>query len=151
MVGEHLALKVVAFMLYYAAQETGELLLVLLEILVEPVQAHMFVAPHVLVDAGKREATFRATDERRILDNVEFRVDKNEFGILALREILGKGRTVDNHDADREADLRGGKTHAIAVIHGFKHIFDKLIQLRVIRFDVVGHLAQHRLAVKINR
>jgi hypothetical protein len=47
-------------------------------------------------------------------------------------------------------DLRGGQTHAVGVMHGFKHVVDKLADARVHLSHGLGHRVQARVWVLKN-
>ena len=67
------------------------------------------------------------------------------FGIVVLQHIER-----DDHQTNGLAYLGRSQAHAIAVVHGFKHVGNELLQAGIVGSDVDAFLAQHGHAVGVD-
>lgn len=112
-------------------------------IAVEVVAREMdLIGPHDLeVQVGNRQATLLVDELTSGFD--DHRVD-NRPGALAVTQVV-------DEQALLHTDLRGGKAHAGSVVHRGDHVMDESHQLCVHLVDLMGMLAQNRVADKANR
>lgn len=144
-VGEDLAVEVVAFVLDYACQVSGDFFIVFFEFFVEPLQAYMFDALDVFGDAGETETSLAAADVFAV-EYGHARIDERHTTVNAFGKYIAYGRGIDDDDAVGAAYLRRGQAYAFAGIHGLEHVGHEFFQLGILGRDVFALLAQHRLA-----
>ena len=149
-VGEDFTLEMVAFVLNYACQISGDFFIVFLEVLIEPLQSYMFDAFDVFGYAGEAEASFAAAYALAIKYG-HARVDERHTAVNAFGKHIAYGRSVDDNDAVGVAYLWRGQAYAFAGIHSLKHIGHEFFQLRILGRDILALLAQHRLAQQVYR
>jgi len=58
---------------------------------------------------------------------------------------------IDYHQADGQANLGSGQAYSIGTFHRVKHIAHQLLQVGIVRRDILCFAAQHGLSVDINR
>ena len=49
------------------------------------------------------------------------------------------------------ANLRTGQSHAVRSCQRLEHVGEQLLQVRIVRWNILGHLSQYGLAININR
>ena len=107
------AVQMVVFVLNDAGKEAFEHLFVFHEIGVEPIEPHFFEPRHGFAQSGEAEAAFRTRNARTaVFQYVEFGIDKRKFHAGQFRVSVFKHVGIDYDQADRQADLGRGKTHA---------------------------------------
>ena len=105
---------------------------------------------HALMNAGQAEASlFHRHQVARCLQDMGIDVRAPEA--LELRHVVREDIQVDHHHPDGQSHLRCRQSHAVGAVHGLVHVAEQLFQVRVVGGDVFGILAQHRLAIHINR
>lgn len=149
-VGEDFTVKVVAFVLDYACQISGDFFIVFFEVLIEPLQTYMFDALDVFGDAGETETSLAAADALAVEYGHAW-IDECHATVNAFGEYIAYGRSIDDYDAIGAAYLRRCQAYAFAGIHGLKHIGHEFFQLGILGRDVLALLAQHRLAQQVYR
>lgn len=116
-----LPLEVVALVLHDAGEEACDDLLVLLEILVEPVEAYFFDTFHIFREAGETQAAFGAGDLVAV-EHFDFRVDEHHLFAGAVGERFCHRVGVDDHEAYAFAYLGSGKPDTFGSVHGLEHV-----------------------------
>lgn len=149
-VSEYFAFKVVAFVLDYSCQKSGDFFIVFVEVFIKPLQTYVLDAFDVFGYAGKAETPLATADTLAIKYGYA-RIDKCHTAINAFWECISYGRGIYNNDAVGAAYLRCGQAYALAGIHGLEHIGHEFFQLGIIRRDVFALFAEHRLAQHIYR
>ena len=78
------------------------------------------------------------------------RIDKHPFKIFATRITifsLGNRRSINYKQPNALPYLRCCQTNAIGVVHRFEHVFDELLEVRIIFINILSALFQYRIAV----
>ena len=121
------AVQMVVFVLNDAGKEAFEHLFVFHEIGVEPIEPHFFEPRHGFAQSGEAEAGFRTRNARTaVFQYVEFGIDKCKFHAGQFRVSVFKHVGINYDQADRQADLGRGKTHAVRFVHCLVHVFHQL-------------------------
>ena len=151
MVDEHLAVKMVELMLHDTGQIALHPLVVLLELLVLPLHVDACGTHHLLVDGRQRQTAFLAGVSLRLVALDDVRIDIHLTETLVLGQIVAQHIEVDNRQTDGAPYLGGCQSDAFALGQRLPHIANELLQLWIVGGNVFGHLAEHRLAIYINR
>lgn len=130
-VGEDFTLEVVAFVLDYTCQVSGNFFVVFVEVFVEPLQADMFDSLNVFGNAGEAEASLAAADTITIEYGYAW-VDERHAAVDTFGEYIAHRRSVDDNDTVGAAYLRRGQADAFAGIHGLEHVGHEFFQLGVL-------------------
>ena len=78
-------------------------------------------------------------------------IDKGTYIPLVLRVVLADEVEIDDDEPYGEPHLRSCQTNAFATVQGVVHILYQFFKFRIIWCDILGYLAEHRLAKSINR
>ena len=120
------------------------------EILVEPAQADVLDAGHVLADAGDTEASF-GTRYGVAVEYFDFRIDERKLAASAFGERFGDGIGVDDNEAYVLAYLGGSKAYALGFVHSLEHQRHKVFEPFGAFAYGLGYFAEHRVSVQVNR
>ena len=101
---------------------------------------HFVRARYVLAELWNAQAAF-VLDVLALGVN-DFGIDENELGVGIFFESY-----IDDGDAPRNADLRGGQADALGGVHGLEHVVDELLQFFVEGRDFFRGLFEDRIAV----
>ena len=110
-----------------------------LEIAVEVFHHHGFGTQHVFVDVGHAQAAFVVV--------LHLAFGLHNFGIYhgafywvadVFFLFLVVFAIAHHHQPYGQVYLRGGKADAVCGVHGFKHIVDKLLKVRIIGVNRLG-------------
>jgi hypothetical protein len=142
----------------YPGRDAVESLEVALEKLIQETDGHLFFAQDIFPDLRDTEATFV------IGPFLPFKADYagvDEYllnpGLVRVLRFFLILHAIENHgavhheQADGAVNLRGGKANAIGTVHSFPHVFEQLVQLRVVGADVFGYLAEYGMAICYDR
>jgi len=140
----------IEFMLHHPSQITLHLFFMLHKILVHIFHANFITSFHCFMNTGKTETAlfhvhFFAPDFQNVGINISL-IEVFKFRILLRKRIQRNS----NH-ANRQTNLRSSQSYAIGVYHCFKHVFNQLFQVRIIRCYILCNLSQYRLTIYINR
>ena len=124
-------------MLYDTGADAFEDLFMLLEILVEILDADFVGAHHLLVDVRQAEATL--LERHHVAKGLKhLGVDEHLLKVLGRRVVGIEGVAVDDEETDGLVDLRGGQSYAFGVRQCLPHVIDKGTQFRIIGCDGLG-------------
>ena len=145
MVHEHLAVKVVVFVLEDACLKSFEPTFLLFAIFVEVVDEHFGRTLHALVDAGDGEASLRhGYGFFTLLD--DFGVDEGVVIVFVLRLVVGDDIEVNDEEPDGQTYLRCSKPDTFGMFEGFEYVGDELFEIGIgIEVYLLGSLAKHWL------
>ena len=141
----------VELMLHHACQIALHPLIVVLEQLVVPCHMDARRAHHLLVDGRQRETAFLRGVGLAVIIVEDVGIDEHLTEALVLRLLIGEHVKVDHREANGLAYLGRSQPDAIGFGEGLPHVGYQLLQAGIVGSDVFGHLAQHRLAIYINR
>ena len=132
-----MAFQMVVFVLDDAGTDTLKDFLVLLEILVEVLDADLVVTHHLLIDVGQAEAAF--LERHHVAKGFdELGVDEHLLEALAFRIVRIEGVAVDDEQADGFVDLGCGQTDAFGMRQRFPHVLQQDVQLGIVGRDGLG-------------
>ena len=150
MVDVEFALQMVALVLHYSSQKSGDFLFVGLEIFINPFETYVFDTRNRFAEVGQRQTAFVALHDF-IAENFNFRINQSQFAVFAFGKSLADGIGVDNDNAVVESDLRRSQSDTFAVLHCFKHVADKFLQVGVVGGNFLRNGTEHPVSVQIDR
>ena len=141
MVNEHVAFQMVEFVLHDACQVALYPFVVRLELFVKPFDMDAGGANHLLVDSGQRQAAFFAGVGMRLVFLDDMGIDEDTSESFVLGHVVAQHVEVYNHQTDGLANLRGRQSDTLTVGQCLPHVFNQLIECRVVCRNVFSHFA----------
>ena len=150
MVGKDNAVEVVELVLHDAGQVALHPFVVLLELLVLIGDADALRPLHLLVNARQAEASLLHDVGLRFVVFLDEWIDERTDVALVLGKVFADDVEIDDGKPDGNSHLRRCKTDAFASLQRFVHIFDKLVELRIVFVYFLSLLPKHGLTVCVD-